>query len=291
MVPTPGNDPLRGVFWMAFATLAGTGMLICIRFVGRDVHPLEIGFLRCLLALPLLLPWYLPQHGWRIPLGQWRLQVARGAMVLVTMLSYFSAALMLPLAALIAFTLTGPLFTTLGAALFLKERVDYRRWTAVAVGFGGALLVAAPDPLGPDVSMLGVLLALATALFGAVELVLLKSLSGRQSTWTNVVWVTLVMAAGSAAPAATVWTSPSPAGLAWLAGLAAFATLAQAAVSRAFYWSDVAPVMAAQFLQLVLAALAGWLLFGEAIGPTTLAGAALILAANASVLRGRPDAY
>lgn len=271
---------------MAFATLGGTGMLICIRYAGQDVHPLEIGFLRSLFALPLLLPWYLPRQGWRLPAAHWRWQVARGIALAATMLGYFAAVTLLPLVVVIAFNLTSPLFTTLGAAVFLKEKVG-RRWIAILTGFVGAVLIAAPAPFAPDLSPLGLLLAVATALFGATELLLLKILAGRCATWTNVVWATIAMTAVSALPATLVWTPPAPETLLWLAGLALAATGSQAAVTRAFYWADVAPVMAANFLQLVLAALTGWLLFDETVGPTTALGAVLILGANVFMVQAR----
>lgn len=285
--PTPGSDPLRGVLWMVFASLSGTAMLICIRYAGREVHTLEISFFRSLLALVLLLPWYLPRQGWRLPLAHWRWQVARGAALAVTMICYFAAITLLPLAEVIALNMTAPLFTTLGAALFLGERIGRGRWVAIFTGFAGALLVAAPDPLAPGHSPLGVALAVASAVLGALELLLLKVLAGRSPTWTNVVWATLAMTLASAGPALPVWTPPSVEALAWLLGLAVAATLGQASVTRAFYWSEVAPVMTATFLQLVLATIAGWLVFGETLGPTTMAGAVLILAANLSMLRHR----
>jgi drug/metabolite transporter (DMT)-like permease len=285
--PAPGSDPLRGVLWMAFATLAGTGMLICIRFAGRDVHTLEVSFFRSLLALALLLPWYLPRQGWRLPRAHWRWQVARGTALAITMICYFAAVTLLPLAEVIALNMTAPLFATLGAALFLGERVGRRRWIAILAGFAGALLIAAPDPLAPGHSPLGIALALAAAVLGALELLLLKVLSGRSSTWTNVVWATLAMTIASAPPAALVWTPPGAESLAWMLGLAVAATISQASVTRAFYWSEVTPVMAATFLQLVLAALAGLLLFGETMGPTTALGAVLIVGANLAMLRHR----
>lgn len=286
--PVPGSDPFRGVLWMALAALGGTAMLICIRYAGREVHTLEISFFRSLLALGLLLPWYLPRQGWRLPLAHWRWQVARGAALAVTMICYFAAVTLLPLAEVIALNMTTPLFATLGAALFLGERVGRRRWVPILAGFAGALLVAAPDPLAPGHSLLGVALAVASAVFGALELLLLKVLAGRSPTWTNVVWATVAMTLASAGPAIPVWTPPGAEALAWMFGLAAAATFSQAAVTRAFYWSEVAPVMTATFLQLVLATIAGLLLFGETLGPTTVAGAVLILGANLSMLRHRP---
>ena len=58
---------------------------------------------------------------------------------------FYAAVSVLPLADAVTYYLAGPIYVTLIAALFLGEKVGWRRWTAVLVGFGGVLLALAAD--------------------------------------------------------------------------------------------------------------------------------------------------
>ena len=57
---------------------------------------------------------------------------------------WYEAVVWLPLATMAALGFTGPIFVTLGAVLFLRETVHWRRWAAVGVGFVGMLVIVRP---------------------------------------------------------------------------------------------------------------------------------------------------
>lgn len=70
----------------------------------------------------------------------------RGTLEAITAISYLVALAFIPFAIATAVNLSTPLFLALLAALILKERVGWRRWSAIFVGFGGVLLVIQPRP-------------------------------------------------------------------------------------------------------------------------------------------------
>lgn len=285
LLSLPG--PAKGLLLRLLAAVAGTSMIGFIRMASESLHGLEIAFFRNLFALALLLPWYLPTHGWRLsPVGI-RLHFIRAGFVLASMLSFFVSASMLPVAVVAALLLTTPLFATAGAAAFLGEAATRRTWVALGIGFAGAAVVVAPDPtaLQTPLPPLGILLVLSAALFGAADILVLRRLAVRTSTWGTVVWMAVLLTPLSALPAGLVWKMPEPESLVWLGALAVAATLGQAAITRALYWSEVGPLMSFDFLKLLLAALMGWAFFHEALGPNTLAGGLLIVAGNVMVFR------
>lgn len=286
---TGPSNLAKGAAWMTAGTVVGTIMLIFIRFAGTEVHGFEIAFLRNLMAASVLLPWFLIRHRGRMPSDGFRWHFLRALFTAGAMLCLFAAIPLLAVAEFTALTLTQPFFATAGAALFLRERVPARRWGILVFGFAGGLLVAMPDfgAVLDGTRLLGVGLALLGTLFAVGDYLVLRVVARNLPSVSVVVWITVLLVPLTAAPAGMVWQMPSPVTLGWLAGLAAAATLGQYTATRAFYWTEVSAMMPFDFLRLVLAALAGWLVFEEPLTPITLIGAAMILLANLLVLRVR----
>ena len=119
-------------------------MTVGIRLAASDLHPFEIAFFRNLFGCAFVLPFLI-----RAGAGGLRAQ-APGRLLLssgghlVAMLGYFLAVAFMPLAELTALAFTKPLFATIGAALVLHEVVRGRRWSAIALGFVGVMIVLRP---------------------------------------------------------------------------------------------------------------------------------------------------
>jgi drug/metabolite transporter (DMT)-like permease len=115
-----------------------------IREVSTDIHTFEVVFFRNLFGLAAMLP-LLSGVG----LGMFRARSPGRLMLMsiwhvVGMICYFLAIAYLPLAEVTALAFSKPLFATIGAALVLHEIVRARRWSAVALGFIGVLIVLQP---------------------------------------------------------------------------------------------------------------------------------------------------
>jgi S-adenosylmethionine uptake transporter len=274
-------DVLKAALWMTAACVFGTAMLGCIRMAARDVHPFEIAFFRAFFALLLILPWVRIRTGRWLPATSRRgTHVFRATVTVGAMLLFFWAVLLMPLGDAVALSLTGPLFATAGAALFLREVVGWRRWGAILVGLAGALLVIQPagGGIGP-----GAALVLASAVFGAGDWLALKRLATAEPTPTVVLWLTLLMTPLALLPALFVWTAPSLEALLWLAALAVAGTLTQISATRAFAFGELWYLAALSFLHVVTTAGLGALFFGESLDAWTLAGGAVIVGAVAYI--------
>lgn len=170
-----------------------------------------------------------------------------------------------------------PLAVTLGAALFLDEKVGWRRWTAVAVGFAGVLLVLRPGLSGfTPASLLAVI---AVFLLAARDLssrvVPLDIASVQLAAWGLLSLVPaglLLMLSGATAPVV-----PSSPDLLRLAAVFVVGGIGYYAIIAATRGGDLSTVMPFRYTRLVFTMALGVVVFGERPDALTLAGAALIV--------------
>ena len=287
--PDPEGDghrlspALRGALWMIGGVCCWTAIPVFVRFAASDIHPLQIAFLRTVFGVALVMPWVAARGTLLLPLSHVRLHFSRALFTAGAVVTSFWAFALMPLAEATAIQFTLPLFATVGAALFLSERVGVRRLAAVIVGLAGALMVIRPGPAGITP---GAALALASALFGVGDWLLLKPLSRAVETPVVVAWLTLILVAVTAGPAAWVWTTPTwPSGL-WVLALAVAATGGQVAATRALALADLSFVASLVYLQVVFVAAVAWAVFGEPVAGWTVAGAVVIVGAAIYVTRG-----
>jgi drug/metabolite transporter (DMT)-like permease len=268
---------LRAAGLMLACTMAFGAMAIMIRLASRDLHTFEVAFFRNFFGLVATVPLLL-RHGaqlLRTPrLGRYLFRCAIG---LVSMFAGFWAIGHLPLAQAIALSYSSPLFVTIFAALILHERVRARRWTAVALGFLGVVVLLRP---GADTFNAFSLIAVGAAVFNGLVSIQIKELSRTEPADRIVFWTTLLWVLMSAPPALAVWTWPH--GLTWLWVVLAgtLGTTGHMLWTRALKLGEVTALMPISFMQLPLVALAGYLWFGETLDRYTIIGASIIVGTN-----------
>jgi drug/metabolite transporter (DMT)-like permease len=179
-----------------------------------------------------------------------------------------------PLAIATALSFTKVLFTVLVAIVFLDERVGWRRWTAVIVGFLGVLVVLRPGAAPIDWALVA---ALADGLLVAFIVLTLKHLTRTERPETIIFYFGLFSALLMAVPAALTWTWPTAEQWARLVGLSALGTLGQAFVVRAWAIGEASALAPVGYVQLVFAALIGYVLFAEVPDVWTWVGTAVIV--------------
>ena len=189
---------------------------------------------------------------------------------------WFYAMARIPIAEVTAIGYTSPIYITLGAALFLGERLAIRRILAVGAAFIGALIILRP---GLQEINLGQQAQLGAAVVFAISYLMAKQFSGQHSAGVVVGMLTIFVTLGLAPFAYAVWVPVTLTDILWLTLVAIFATVGHWTMTKAL---AAAPVMVTQpvtFLQLVWAALLGWVAFGEPLDAYVLSGGAVIIAA------------
>jgi drug/metabolite transporter (DMT)-like permease len=175
------------------------------------------------------------------------------------------------------FYLAGPIYVTLMAAVFLREPVGWRRWTAVLLGFVGVVVASVPSA-----SSFGwpVLIAIAGSICYATFLVLTRSLRGTNDV-VMATWQVISALIFGAILTPFVWVTPETwfdAPLLLLLGVASL--LAIVFVNRAFALAPASVVVPYQYTLVVWAVVFGYLVFGDVPRVLTLVGAAIIVAAG-----------
>ena len=276
-VATDVPAPVKGALWMLVSAAALAGLTGVVRHMSAGLHPFEIAFFRSFFGLLILAPWLMRSGLGVLRTKRLGLYTLRCALGVATMLMWFTAISMVPLADAVALGFTSPLFVILGAALFLGEVVRGRRLGVTLCGFAGALIILRP---GSGVLDLGAVLVLLSAVTLAGANLSVKELSRTEPVQAIVTYMVIFMVPLTFIPALLVWQTPTPAQLAELAGLAALATLGNYAMTRAVAVADASSVMPYDYARLPFAALIGFFVFGETSDAATWIGAGVIAVAS-----------
>jgi drug/metabolite transporter (DMT)-like permease len=244
-----------------------------IRVVSAEIHTFEIVFFRNLFGLAAMLPFL-----GGIGLGMMRARhpgqlLLMSVWHLLGMVCFFLAIVYLPLAEVIALAFSKPLFATVGAALVLHEVVRARRWSAVALGFAGVLIVLRP---GAQAISPYALLVLLGALLGAIASLMIKRLTASEAVST-IVWYQALFATVLALPLCLLqWRMPDAQGWLLLIAIGGLGTVSWLTMTRAFFLIDASAVVPFEFLRLPFAALVAYLWFAEVPSAWTWLGGAVI---------------
>jgi drug/metabolite transporter (DMT)-like permease len=272
--------PIRGGLWMTFAGFCFAGMNVLIRQLSQDMHPFEVVFFRNLGGLAFMLPWLCRTGVSGLRTAHTRTYLGRSFLGFLSMLLWFSALAMMPLAEATALSFTSPLFATIFAVILLHEIVRARRWTATAIGFVGAMII-----LRPGMSELGLahILVLASSALAGVNAILVKQLTRSESANAIVTYMTLYIVPMSLVPALFVWTTPPPHTWPLIFLLGLLATIGHQAMTRAFVATETSIVMSFDYARLPFVALIALFAFGELPDLWTWVGAAVIVGASAYI--------
>ncbi|MFE3837649.1 DMT family transporter [Pseudogemmobacter sonorensis] len=211
-----------------------------------------------------------------------RLILWRTLAELVATLSFLAALIHMPIAEISAILQVLPLAMTLAAALFLGERVGWRRVLAIATGFLGVLLVIRPGGEAFNIWALSGLLSVAA--------VVLRDLATRRlaqavpSVFIAMVTAGAVMLMGFAGSLLGEWVTPGPREVGLILLAAAALILGLVTVVAAMRVGDVAVVSPFRYASLLWAIVLGWLVFGHLPDALALTGAVLIVASGVFTL-------
>jgi drug/metabolite transporter (DMT)-like permease len=263
----------KAALLMVAATALFALMNALVRLATETLPPAEVAFFRCFFSLLAMLPWIARYGLSAMKTQRIKLYSVRSLLAAVSMICWFTAVATIPLAEATALSFTSPLFTTAGAALVMREQVGWRRWSAVAVGFLGVLIVLRPGAVAPSP---GAALALTSALLGAVGMLMVKSLARTEPTPAIVAYMMIYLTPLTLIPALPVWQWPALSLWPWLAALGLLGAVAHLCLTHALAMGDASAVMPYDYLRLPAAAAIAYLMFAEVPTAWTWIGGAVI---------------
>jgi drug/metabolite transporter (DMT)-like permease len=202
----------------------------------------------------------------------------RSLFIVATTWTFFECLRYLELADAIAIAFAAPLFITAMSGPILGEKVGWRRWTAVVVGFVGVVVALEPGRHGVS---WGALLALIAAITYAIGQLWLRPLAGREQGHNIVFYGTLFSGLIVLGPAIHEWKWPVNA-FDWMLFLVqgSCSTLGQICMVRAFRVGEASLLAPLEYTALVWAGILGYLIWGDIPTLQVLGGAAIIIAAS-----------
>lgn len=268
---------LIGAGWVFLAAIAFTASMTLVKYLGPGYPAALQTFYRQLAGVVVLIPLIL-RHG-RAAFATHRmgLMVFRSVATVSGFIMTFESFRLLPLAAANALSFTRILWVVPLAMVFLRERIGAARTTATLVGFAGVLLMLQPstrDIGWPYLAALGGALMLACANVSA------KSMSGDHAMLPLLVWSAVLGVIVALPPAILAWRWPTPGDFALLALMGVLGVAVQVCYLHGLKIGDTMAVVPIDYSRLVLAAATGYILFGEVPNATTMAGAAIVVAAT-----------
>lgn len=255
-----------------------------LKVLSTQYPAFQVAALRGAASLPFVLVWASLTTGLKPLLrARWSLHLLRGVIGVAMMAGFVYALRTLPLSTAYSIFFVAPLLITALSVPILNERVGPRRWTAIAVGLIGVLVVLRPT--GDGVLTLAGLAVLLAASGYAVSAITVRVLARTDSTQAMVVWLMTLMALGAGALAWPHWVSVRMEH-AWLvAGVGLAGALGQIAITEAFRLGQaslIAPLEYTALLWGVLLDLTIWHVLPDGI---TWIGAAIIVASGLYLLR------
>ena len=214
------------------------------------------------------------------------LQITRGVLVIASSLLFVFAVRYVALADAVAASFVAPFFVTMLGAVLLKEKIGVRRWSAVVVGFIGALIIVRPGlgAIHPAV----LLVVLAAALFSARQ-VIGRLLADTDKTVTTVAYTALTASLLISLALPFYWHMPET-NTQWLLlfGMAAVAAVGEILVIKALEVAEAAVVAPIHYTIIIWATVYGYLVFGQLPDHWTMLGTGIIVAAGIYTLeRGK----
>ncbi len=272
------SDNARGAVYMMVAMAAFTLNDTAMKALTQDVPLFQAIAMRGALMLAglILLAKLMGQWKPALPRRDGVIIGVRCIAEIVSTVLFLAALMHMPLANLSAIMQALPLAVTLAAALVFKERIGWRRLTAILIGFIGVLIVIRPGPDGFDIwSLMGLL----SVVFVVVRDLSTRSVSQAVPSVMVAVWSSVAVTAAAALASVVQGWQPLTAGQGVLVVAASMALvvgyLFAVMVMRVGDISFVAPF---RYTALIWAILLGWLVFGALPDPLTLMGAGLVVA-------------
>ncbi|MBW3098688.1 DMT family transporter [Pseudohoeflea coraliihabitans] len=289
---TGGTRPLVGIALKLLSVTSFVIMVTVIKMTGSAMPTGEIVFFRSAFALvPVFI--YLAMRGqmaiaWRT--SRPILHLVRGLVGVSAMgLSFYGIA-QLPLPDAIAIGYAMPLLTVVFAAIFLGESVRVFRWTAVAIGLTGVLVISWPRltlfeaGLGSTGEALGVIALLLSATFGASAAMLVRRLTVTEKTPTIVLYFSLSAAILALFTFPFGWVMPDLYifSLMLIAGICG--GLAQIFLTQSYRHADVSTIAPFEYASILFGLAIGYLLFDEVPTASMLIGTAIVVAAGIFII-------
>jgi drug/metabolite transporter (DMT)-like permease len=275
-------DHSRGVWLMLIGVLIVPWLDGFAKLLGQTLPFLEVAWARFSVQLIVILPlaWFRLGRN-MLSLGQWRLQVLRGALLVLASTLFFASLRTMEIADAIAVFFIHPLLTVVIAPILLREKVGLRRWLAALIGFSGALLVIRPGLEHFDWNSL---YALATGFCFSGYVLLGRRLAGEGSPLQALVMTGLVGTLMMSFFQPAVWIKPQGIEWVWMGAMGSIGLIGHYFIIKALEHAPASRLAPLGYFEIIGSVLVGLIAFGDLPDAWTWSGIAIIVCSGLYVM-------
>lgn len=268
------SNKTKAVFSMLISALGFTLMSVTVKYL-KDIPLFEKVFFRNLVSL--VIAFYLIKKSAVPVFGQKKSQLAlfaRAGFGLAGVILNFYAITHLTLADSTMLGKLSPIFVTIMACLFLKEKIDKEQIIGIFITFGGALLVIKPEF---SLSIIPSLSGLLSAASAGIAYTLLRYLKDKESPDTIVFYFSVVSVVGTLPFVLNDYIMPDLTQLILLLATGLFASIGQFGITYAYKYSKATEVSIYNYSAIVFGIILGFIFFHEIPDMLSLLGGAIII--------------
>lgn len=274
--PQPSNA--RAALWMSGWLMAMLTMAVAGREAAREISVFQVMELRSIIGFFMLLPLVMAAGGFSAMKTKRPLRhLSRNVVHYGAQYSWLLAVTLIPLGEVVSIEFTMPLWTAILAALFIGESINRWKVAAIVLGLAGVFIIIRP---GVTAIEPGHIVSLVAALGFSVSVVLVKTLTRTDSVVRIIFWMLIIQSVIGIIPCLFVWQPVPSDAWGWIVLVAFCGTFSHYCMARAMLYADATIVVPMDFLRVPLTAVAGWLIYSEAMDAYSVLGAALILLGN-----------
>ena len=268
------NQSVVGILWMVVTTILFVGVTATVRYLEGEVPAPQAAFLRYAIGTLLLTPSLISLAKFRPEKPLLQKFVLRGLVHSIGVTLWFYAMSVMPVAEVTAIGFLTYIFVSIGACIFLKEKLHKHRLTAILLSFVGAMIILRPGFKIIENGQIGMLMA--TVVFTASYLIA-KLVSKERSSSEIVAMLSIFTTIFLIPTAIYSWEPLSLKAILILTFTALIATLGHITMTKAIKAAPMVVTQPILFLQLVWASIVGLFIFSEKFDPFVILGGSIIM--------------
>ncbi len=251
---------IRGISWFILSLVISVINDAFAKYLGEDLHSIQITFLRFLFATISLVPFMIYCGKKSFYTSRIGLHFIRGMLLFAAIALWCVGLTQAPIVVATTLTFIIPMFVLILARFFLKEKVGYARWIVTIIGFFGATLIL--EPTNVNFSPLILLLVLATLMFATLD-VINKKFVVKESMLAMLFYTALITMALGIIPTLFIWKTPSMSQLFFLFLIGCGGNLLLFCLLKAFAAMEASALAPFRYVELILSAGLGIVVFNE----------------------------
>jgi len=268
------NQSIIGILWMVITTILFVGVTATVRYLEGDVPAPQAAFLRYAIGTVLLTPSLISLAKIKPDRPLLNKFILRGLVHSIGVTLWFYAMSVMPVAEVTAIGFLTYIFVSIGASIFLKEKLHKHRLTAILISFIGALIILRPGFKVIETGQMGMLIA--TMVFTASYLIA-KVVSKERSSSEIVAMLSIFTTIFLIPSAIYSWEPLSIKAFLILSFTAIIATLGHITMTKAIKAAPMVVTQPILFLQLVWASMVGLFIFDEGFDLFVILGGTIIM--------------